>query len=194
MKALVRAYFDQQAILSDSDWELFQSKLIERRFRKGSIVISEGDTENYLSFIVSGSVRLFTVTSEGDDVSVEFCSAPGFCSSYSSFISQTPSNLSIEAIDDLTLLSISYADLNEAYSCSATGERLGRINAERYLQYKEEKQISLLTKTATERYLELLQNNPELFQLTKLQHIASFLGIKPESLSRIRKSMNMAIN
>ena len=48
--------------------------------------------------------------------------------------------------------------------------------------------------TATERYIELMQQNPQLFQLTKLQHIASYLGIKPESLSRIRKSINVATN
>lgn len=194
MKNLVREYFDQQAILADDEWSLFESKLFERRFRKGSIVISEGETENYLSFIISGSVRMFAITHAGDDITVEFCSAPGFCSSYTSFINRTPSQFTIEALSDLTLVSISYDDLQMAYGCSATGERLGRINAERYLHYKEERQISLLTKSATERYLELLETQPALLQITKLQHIASYLGIKPESLSRIRKSMNVAIN
>ncbi len=194
MKNLLRSFFDSQAILNDDEWHLFQSKLIERRFRKGSNILREGDIENYLSFIVSGSVRLYTITNAGEDISIEFATANNFASSYSSFVSQTPSNLYIEALDDTLLLSINNADLYECYRISPTGERLGRLNAECYLSYKEERQISLLSKSATERYLELLEQNPELLQLAKLQHIASYLGIKPESLSRIRKSINVPIN
>lgn len=194
MKQLVRSFFDSQAILSDKDWDQFQSGLIERRFRKGSVILREGEVENYLSFIVSGMVRLYTITSEGEDVSFGFASANCFASSYSSFISQKPSLLNVEALDDLYLLSISYEDLNRCYNISPTGERLGRLNAELYIQEQEQRQMSLLTRSATERYMELLEQNPELLQLVKLQHIASFLGIKPESLSRIRKSMNVQIN
>jgi CRP-like cAMP-binding protein len=194
MKQLIRSYFDSQAILNDEDWHLFQSGLQERRFRKGSLILQEGEVENYLSFIVSGSVRLYTITPNGEDVSVGFAAANCFAGSYSSFISQKPSLLNVEALEDLFLLSISFENLNKCYSVSATGEILGRINAEMHLIHQEERQISLLTKSATERYLELLEQNPHLLQLVKLQHIASYLGIKPESLSRIRKSMNVAIN
>jgi CRP-like cAMP-binding protein len=194
MKNLIRSYFDSQAILNDDDWQLFQSGLIERRFRKGSIILCEGETEKYLSFIVSGSVRLFTITPTGEDVSINFASENCFTGSYSSFISQKPSSVSVEALEDLFLLSISFEHLNKCYSVSATGERLGRLNAEIHLLHQEERQISLLTKSATERYIELLELNPHLLKLVKLQHIASYLGIKPESLSRIRKSMNVQIN
>lgn len=194
MKEIIRAFFDSQAVLKDEEWALFQSKLVERRFRKGSLILMEGDVENYLSFIISGATRLFSVTPAGEDVSVEFATDNCFTSSYSSFVSQTPSRLNVEALDDTMLLSISYADLNECYNCCATGERLGRLNAEAYIRHMEERQVMLLTKTATERYQELLERNPHLLQRAKLQHIASYLGIKPESLSRIRKSMNVAIN
>ncbi len=194
MKTLIRQFFDSQAVLTKDEWYLFESKLTERRFRKGSIILMEGDVENYLSFIISGSTRLFSITPNGEDISIEFAGANCFSSSYSSFITQTPSKSNVEALDDTLLMSINYNDLNECYKCCATGERLGRLNAESYLCFKEERQISLLSKTATERYIELLEQNPQLLQLTKLQHIASYLGIKPESLSRIRKSMNAQIN
>jgi CRP-like cAMP-binding protein len=55
MKTLVRQFFDSQAILTEEEWAFFESKLVERRFRKGSIILMEGDVENYLSFIISGS-------------------------------------------------------------------------------------------------------------------------------------------
>ena len=194
MKTLVRQFFDSQAILTDEEWAFFESKLVERRFRKGSIILMEGDVESYLSFIISGSTRLFAVTPTGEDVSIEFATANCFTSSYTSFVSQTPSRLNVESLDNTLLMSISYADLNTCYQLCSTGERLGRINAENYFRFKEDRQLSLLTMTATERYIELMQQNPELLQLTKLQHIASYLGIKPESLSRIRKSINVTTN
>jgi CRP-like cAMP-binding protein len=189
MKQRIRELFDSQALLSDEEWDLFASKLEYKAFRKGDMVLREGDVENYLSFIARGSVRHYVYDNKYDEISVAFCSENGFCSSYNSFIRQTPSVLSIQALEDVELLRMSHQNLQELYTCSHTGERLGRINAELYLCHKEEREIMLLTMSAQERYMHLLENNPKLLDLVKLEHIATYLGITPQSLSRIRRAV-----
>jgi CRP-like cAMP-binding protein len=189
MKQMIRQYFDSQALLTDEEWELFASKLEHRLIKKGDMVLREGDVENYLSFLVKGSVRHYVYDEKCDEVSVAFCSENGFCSSYNSFIRQAPSLVSIQALEDIELWRMSYVNLQELYACSHTGERLGRINAELYLAQKEEREIMLLTMSAQERYMHLLKNNPKLLDLVKLEHIATYLGITPQSLSRIRRAV-----
>ncbi len=189
MKHRIRELFDSQALLSDEEWELFVSKLEHKAFNKGAMILREGDVENYLSFIARGSARHYVYDAKCDEISVGFCSSGSFCSSYSSFIMQSPSSVNVEALEDIELLRMSYEDLQYLYSCSHTGERLGRINAELYLARKEEREIMLLTMSAQERYIHLLENNPKLLELVKLEHIATYLGITPQSLSRIRKAV-----
>lgn len=188
MEDLIRQYFDKQALLGDSEWDMFKSKLIERKFNKGEMIIKEGEVENYLSFLVRGYVRNFYITKKGDEITTEFVSG-GFASVYDSYLSREKSLVYMEALDNVVMLSINYNDLNELYQKSKTGERLGRLNAESYLLYMFKRRLSLLTLSAEERYLELINENPKLLNYAKLQHIASYLGIKPESLSRIRKNI-----
>ena len=188
MVDLIRQYFDKQALLGDSEWDMFKAKLIERKFNKGDFIIKEGEIENYLSFLVQGFVRNFYITNKGDEITIEFVSG-GFASVYDSFLSRDKSIVCMEALENVVMLSISYNDLNELYQMSKTGERLGRLNAESYLLYMFKRRLSLLTLSAEERYLELIKENPKLLNYAKLQHIASYLGIKPESLSRIRKNI-----
>jgi CRP/FNR family transcriptional regulator, anaerobic regulatory protein len=187
MKQRIRELFDSQALLNDEEWDLFSSKLEYKTFQKGDMILAEGEVEKYLSFIVSGSLRHYVYDHKSDEVSIAFCSRNNFCSSYNSFIRQAPSIVSVQALEDLELLRMSYVDLQELYACSHTGERLGRINAELYLCHKEEREIMLLTMSAQERYVHLLENNPKLLDLVKLEHLATYLGITPQSLSRIRR-------
>ncbi|MCC6817575.1 MAG: Crp/Fnr family transcriptional regulator [Bacteroidia bacterium] len=189
MKIQIKHIFDRQALLTDEEWLLFSSKLIERQYQKGDLILKQGAIENYLTFIIQGTARMFTFDSEMNEYSVSFSSENSFCSSYSSFISQTPSLVSVEALEPILAYQISYAHLQELYSISHTGERLGRINAELYLAFKEEREIMLLTMSAKEKYLNLIEKYPKLLNLVKLEHIATYLGITPQSLSRIRNSI-----
>lgn len=191
MKERIRHLFDSQAILTDREWEIFGSKLEARAFSKGEIILMEGQVEQYLSFIVTGTIRQFVYSDKGEDISMCFCSDNSFFSSYASFITRQPSRTCTEALDDLEVLRISYDNLQECYSISHTGERLGRLNAELSLAFKEEREIMLLTMSAQERYIHLLENNPKLLSLVKLEHIATYLGITPQSLSRIRRAITV---
>ena len=186
---LIREVFDRLAILSEAEWQLFASKLRNKSYAKGDFLLKEGEVENQLKFIIKGTVRLFTSNSKQEDISLGFASEGSFCSAYGSFVMRSPSKIVIEALEAVEVLCIGYDDLQMLYGYSHTGERLGRINAEMYLSHKEEREIFLLTMSAKERYLDLMNRNPRLFDLVKLEHIATFLGITPQSLSRIRKDI-----
>ncbi len=181
--------FDRQAILTHEEWDLFKSKLIRKYLKKDEFLLKEGETEQYLSFIVKGTIRVFTYNKNDEDISVGFASENSFCSSYASFISGKPSRVNVQALEDCELLRMPHAELQKLYACSHTGERLGRINAEQYLCYREEREIMLLTMDAADRYRYLIEKHPDLIRLIKLGHIATYLGITPQSLSRIRRGL-----
>ncbi len=192
MKELIRQVFDQQAILSNDEWELFSSKLELVQFTKNDMILCQGDVENYLTFIIKGTARMFTFDNRSNEFSVGFCSENSFSSSYSSFITRKPSQVSIEALEAIEAYRMSYDNLQSLYKLSHTGERLGRINAEMYLAHKEERELMLLTMNASERYLYLIEKHPKLLNLVKQEHLATYLGITPQSLSRIRNSIRIS--
>ncbi len=191
MKTNIKAIFDQQALLNDEEWELFSNHLTEVYFEKGEVILDQGQIEKYLTFIVHGTARMYTIDEFMNEFSIEFPSDNCFCCSYGSFVTQRPSNIGVEALEPIKAYRISYDDLQFLYNKSHTGERLGRINAELFLAHKEEREIMLLTLNAKQRYLSLISSNPKILNLVKLEHIATYLGITPQSLSRIRNNIRI---
>ena len=106
-----------------------------------------------------------------------------------SFITQTPSNVAIQALEDVTLVLIKHEDLNTLYSKSTFWEKVGRVVAER--EYIELQQSSWRNGPlpAKEKYLTLLKENPGVVNRVPLHYIASYIGVTPETLSRIRKKI-----
>jgi CRP-like cAMP-binding protein len=191
MKSQIKKIFDQQALLNDEEWELFSQHLSEAHFEKGEVILDQGQIEQYLTFIIHGTARMFTVDEFMNEFSIEFPSDNCFCCSYGSFVTQRPSMIAVEALEPIKAYRISYKDLQFLYNKSHTGERLGRINAELFLAHKEQREIMLLTLNAKQRYLSLINNNPKILRLVKLEHIATYLGITPQSLSRIRNNIRI---
>jgi CRP-like cAMP-binding protein len=185
----IRKYFERIVSMSDSDWEIFSSKLIRRTFPKKSIILPQGKIENYLSFIEKGMVRM-CIPKEWDDLTFSFEFEGNFFCAYSSFLTQQPSEYQIEAISDTILWSISHADLQEIYSTTVTGNTLGRYASEGLYLKKTKRELSLLTKSAEDRYLNLFKEEPHLLRQIPLKYIASYIGITPQALSRIRKRIS----
>lgn len=186
---MLRNAFSQFAIYSEAEWAETKACLKERTFKKGAFLCRHGQVEQYLSLIVEGACRGFYSNKEGEEISVAFMFSNDFVSAYYSFLTKRPSLMAIQAVSATTVISISYTDLNMLCDKYKTAERIGRLNAERIYRRKEEREIALLTMSAKERYLDLINRSPQLLQQVSLKHIASYLGIKPESLSRIRKQL-----
>ncbi|MFK7980665.1 MAG: Crp/Fnr family transcriptional regulator [Saprospiraceae bacterium] len=186
---ILKTALDKQAILQEEEWTEMRSYLKERTFKKGQFLCRNGQVEHYLSIIVEGTCRGFYTNKEGEEISVAFIFPNDYVSAYYSFLTQRPSLMAVQAVTAVTIISISHTHLNLLCDKYKNAERIGRLNAERVYRRKEEREIALLTMSATERYQDLINRSPQLLQQISLKHIASYLGIKPESLSRIRKQL-----
>jgi CRP-like cAMP-binding protein len=167
-------------------WERFSEKLTVRTFQKNDIIKDYDGVEKYLNIVAEGSVGLF-VWNGKKDICINLLYEKSFMSDYFSFLRQQPSGIKTQALEECTLWSISYPDLNELYARNETGLRIGKAISEILFLRKQQEQINLLTLSPKERYLNLISQRPEIFQRTPLKIIASYLGLTAESLSRLRK-------
>ncbi|NVK05011.1 MAG: Crp/Fnr family transcriptional regulator [Flavobacteriia bacterium] len=172
--------------ISDSEWSHFSERLVREEFLKGEMVLENGDIENHLSFIESGVVR-FYFPDEENDMTFAFAVANSFASAYDSFLTRNPSSYSIQALASTALWRIDYEDLQKVYELSNVGNKIGRLAAEDLYLKKFLRELSFMNDSATERYLALLKTQPELIQMVPLKYLASYIGVTPQALSRIRR-------
>lgn len=184
----IKEFFEEFVEINDEEFEVFTSKLVKVKYPKKSIILEKGKVEQALSFIEKGIVR-FNIPKLDYDFTFGFAFENSFVSGYDSFLTQLPSTYNIEAISDCTLWQISYKDLNDIYNNTRIGERIGRKVAESIYLKKVKREISLLEDTAKTRYLDLLKEQPELIQKIPQKYLASYIGIRPQSLSRIRREI-----
>lgn len=184
----IRDYIEEIAHISDVDWDIFSSKLLKREFKKKTTFLSEGAIENYISFVKKGVIRFYIPKEfKENEVTFGFCFKNQFVSAYDSFLTQKPSLYELETLDDTTLYSISYADLQQVYKTTQIGNLIGRLTAERLFYIKSKREQSLLSETPEQRYLNLFKERPELINVIPLKYVSSYIGVTPQALSRIRK-------
>ena len=185
----IRKFIDNISPMNDSDWDFFSSKLQEVKLKKNTTLLQIGKIENYLSFISKGIIRLYIPRVESD-LTFGFLFENEFVTGYDSFLSRRPSEYKIETLTESVLWRISKKDLEEVYERTNKGNIIGRKMAENMFLIKSKREICLLSKTAEERYLNLFIDRPKLLQQIPLKYIASYIGVTPQALSRIRKRIN----
>ena len=168
--------------------EEFSVPIHEQRFPKKAIITDYGQIERKLYFISKGLVQL-SILHDGEESIIEFMSDNSFVSSYTSFLKQIPSDCQITTLIETEMEVIQFSDLQQAYHHSLITNKIGRIFTEEIYMLKSKREKDLLTKSANERYAELLAERPDILKLVPVNKIAKYLGLKPESLSRIRKSI-----
>lgn len=185
----IRKYFEGLVKLSDADWKLFSSKLTCREFSKKSELLKAGQIEKHLSFIEKGIIR-FYMSETLEDKTFSFSFSNNFVSAYDSFITQQPCTYNVETLTNSILWSITYNDLQHVYKETEIGNTIGRLASEALFLKKSKRELSLLHDTAEERYLKLFAEQPHLLLQIPLKYIASYIGITPQALSRIRKRIS----
>lgn len=175
------------APLSDKDWQIFSSRLRHESVGKRSLLLKVGQVENYLSFLETGIIRYCIPKEDKNDLTLAFGFGNSFISAYQSFITRTPSVYQVEALTKVSLWRLTYNDLQDIYAETAIGEKIGRLTAERIYLETSYRELSLLNDTAEQRYLGLFSKQPQLIKNIPLKYIASYIGITPQALSRIRK-------
>ncbi|OCK51624.1 hypothetical protein BA768_02610 [Chryseobacterium sp. CBo1] len=169
------------------------SKFERMTFPKKTLLLKEGTVEDYLYFIDKGIIRFFVnkvhPTEPSKEITFSFIAENMFCSAYDSFITRKPCAYNVKTVQETVVYRIHHDDLQELYERSKVGNYLGRISAENLYVKKTQREISLLMHTAEERYLNLAKAYPKFIQEIPLKHIASYIGITPQALSRIRKQL-----
>jgi len=185
----IRQYFERAVHFSDKDWEIFSSRLTMHQLPKKTLLLKENTVENTISFIEKGIIRFFI--SKGDyELTFSFAFADSFVSAYDSFLTQTPCLYNVETLSESILWRINYHDLQNIYAKTKIGNTIGRLASEELFLKKCKRELSLLHDTPEERYLKLFTEQLHLLHHIPLKYIASYIGITPQALSRIRKRIS----
>lgn len=187
MKSLID-YFKNLGF-EEKDLSKFLSCIKVREYAAGELVLQSEQTENYLSFIDKGIIRYYILGND-KEITFDFAFQNSFYTAYDSFYSRKKTQTHIEALTNCTLYSISYDNLQTLYKDCRTAHKLGEIALEYLLNKKVKRELSLLTQTPLQRYETLLNEHPKYIQQIPLKYLASYLGIVPETLSRIRNRIN----
>ena len=160
-----------------------------KKLEKDQLFTQEGEYSNKVGFLQEGIIRAFFTGSGGKEFSKQFFMAPSMVGAYTSLVSNAPTKINHQALTDCTLLVASYPRILELYDRYHSLERIGRKIAEFYYVEKEQKLIEQAVFDAEKRYQLLRERFPTLENQIPQYYIASYLGISPTQLSRIRKKM-----
>lgn len=168
-----------------AEWEYLRGHVRERKFARGGFVVREGERSVWMDFMVRGVTRAYYLH-QGAEITRNFSFAPRFVVDYESVISKRPSLVSIGAIEPALTLAFPAALLPELYERHPCWDRLGRKVAEQVWLEKEEKERRFRRYTPEQHYALLVSRGSPLATRVPLRHLASYLGVAPETLSRIR--------
>ena len=172
--------------LSPDDFAILIVPYVQvRRFKRKEVITATNTIEEYFNFIAKGLVRKY-FKKEGDEINTQISLQGQMIHSQESFHSQRPSDYTVEAIEDSTLLSISYNELNKILATNAAMERMGRLIVTNILVITDRWQMSLLKLAPRERFIQFVQKNPEMIQRVPQKYLASLLNIQPETFSRFK--------
>ncbi|WNJ18011.1 Crp/Fnr family transcriptional regulator [Pontibacter sp. G13] len=182
-----KPYLDLDKLLK---WNLeFDLKLTQKAVQKGEIFLKEGQPCHHLYYIQQGFIRVYYLDLAGKEITHWFCGQDSIITSPFSYVRGERNILFFEALEGTELTLISAQQINSLIQhVPALGTGLREMNAE-FAMVLSRRIMSIHTETAEERYLHLMEEHPLIFQKAKLSHIASFLGITQQSLSRIRKNL-----
>ena len=174
--------------LTPAEIDIVTSLFKEKTYKKGDYFLTEGQICKQVGFVAKGLMRYY-INHDGEEKTYAFSQENNYVCNYESFLPQSPSSKIIQALEDCDVLVISLNDLQILYASVREGERFGRIAIEAVLQLLQDIS-SFYTETPELRYERFIKNHADLQQRISQYHIASYVGVKPQSLSRIRKRIS----
>ncbi|REG83439.1 Crp/Fnr family transcriptional regulator [Algoriphagus antarcticus] len=182
-------YINQIWAIPDGDKDVCRLFFKPILVKKDTILESEGKIPLYHNFIVSGYMRNFHRDEKGNEVTVDLNNGPRFFTSYFHFMNRSVSNENLQCLSDCEILRISRDDVDRSAEMGETQKDYTIKILQQIMEQEKERIQDMGNLTAEQRYLKLMRNQPNIIRNVPLKYIASFLGIKPESLSRIRKEI-----
>jgi CRP-like cAMP-binding protein len=197
---LYKSFIQKYLNLNFLEWKLIESRLRIKNFQQGETILHQGDICRNLYFINSGLARGYIIDENGKDFtwSIYFNDTNAhmtnlFVTDYESFLNQKASLIHIEALEDCEVVVTTFSDIQFIYNNLKKGERFGRLMAEEAYKYLHHQIINREIKSAKERFEEFLKQTPHLLDKVPQYHIATFLGITPQHLSRLKKEYKINI-
>jgi CRP-like cAMP-binding protein len=182
-------YISDRVQITEAEAQIIKDKFHLRKLSKKDYFVSVGSTNFQQGYVVGGALRVFYTDPKGNEHVMYFAFADWWVGDLAGFHFNEAATLSVQALEDSYILEVSKSDIEEMYLQVPALERLFRIMAQRTLAVLQKRFLLTISSHAEERYKELLQRHPGIEQIVAQHQIASYLGILPESLSRMKKKL-----
>ena len=179
----------QKVTLTDDEMQLCKTFFIPKKLRKKQYFLHEGDISKYNAFVEKGLLRSFTIDEKGNEHIIQFAIEGWWVSDLSSFLTGGLSTYNIEALEDSELLLLTTSARDELMNQVPMFERYQRLLLQNAYIALQHRITSALTETAEEKYTKMVYNYPDIVQRIPQHMVASYLGLTPETLSRVRKQI-----
>ncbi|MDQ2863158.1 MAG: Crp/Fnr family transcriptional regulator [Bacteroidota bacterium] len=181
----LKKYCKQIVPLSDTELRLIDTCFEFKTLKKKEFLLQDNKICNFIAFIADGSIRHFHIK-DGIERTCDISFENSWVTDFQSFTHDTPGKMNLQATEETTVFIIRKQNLYNLYKECNKYETFGRLMAEQVAQRATEIAMSLSSDKPEERFQKLMKTQPDLFQRIPQKYIANFLGISPESLSRIR--------
>jgi CRP/FNR family cyclic AMP-dependent transcriptional regulator len=185
----INSHVSRCGIFTGEELAYFNSILVPRQVQKKELLLSEGSVCNFEAYINKGCIRSYYIDENGVEVTLQFAIEDWWVSDIASFHERTPSKMFIEALEDCSLLLLSPATKEALLQKLPKFERVFRLMVQRNLASLQNRLFKTISNSAQERYLDFLKTYPTVPQRVAQHYIASYLGISPEFLSKVRTKM-----
>jgi len=187
---LIQQYLKQLSYSTPLEKDFIKQHLSVKFYKKGDYFLESGQVQTEMGFICSGLIRRFYINEKGNQITTGFTKENEYITDYPAFIRQRASKYYLQCLEPTTIVNLPYKIIQECYTKFRNSEMQGRLIAENVLTILNDRVESFLFNTAEERYLKFISENPDLIQRVSLTHLASFLGVERQSLSRIRGKLS----
>ncbi len=181
-------YFDNEYPLNKEGLDKAFHKFTVKTIKKGTLLLQNGNLENQLRFLNKGSVREYYATQE-NETNINFYTTPQFLTDFSSFHNNVRTKKNQEALTDIEILEQDKNVFYDGLKNHECGKTFFDVTFQRILENKEQFEYNRITKSSEELYMDIIKFKPDWLLNIPQYHIASYLNITPETLSRIRKRM-----